>query len=81
MGDTLFAGNGNDVLKGGELVDQLYGGNGDDTLYAGKRDGFSDYLNCEAGTGDVAYAGHGDRVSRDCEKVIPYSKNAEIHRF
>jgi Ca2+-binding RTX toxin-like protein len=79
--DKLFAGNGNDVLKGGELVDQLYGGNGDDTLYAGKRDGFSDYLNCEAGTGDVAYAGNGDRVSRDCEKVIPYSKNAEIHRF
>jgi hypothetical protein len=36
---------------------------------------------CEAGTGDVAYAGHGDRVSSECEKVIPYSKNAEIHRF
>jgi Ca2+-binding RTX toxin-like protein len=79
--DKLFAGNGNDVLNGGESFDQLYGGNGDDTLYAGKRDGTPDYLNCEAGTGDVAYAGHGDRVSRDCEKVIPYSKNAKIHRF
>jgi len=81
LADDLFGGDGNDVLKGGQLVDDLYGGNGDDTLYAGKRDGFSDYLNCEAGTADVAYAGHGDRVSRECEKVIPYSKNAEIHRF
>jgi Ca2+-binding RTX toxin-like protein len=76
--DELHASSGNDILRGGELVDDMWGGYGDDTLYGSGDDGFSDYLNCQEGTNDVAYAGAGDRVSWSCEKVI---KSGKIQRF
>jgi hypothetical protein len=76
--DELHASSGNDILRGGELVDDMWGGYGEDTLYGSGDDGFSDYLNCQEGTNDVAYAGAGDRVSWSCEKVI---KSGKIQRF
>lgn len=75
--DLLLGGAGNDLLVGGPGNDQLVGGAGKDTLQGGPgadaldaRDGApGDTLSCGPGR-DVVKADRGDRVSRDCEKVI-----------
>ena len=84
--DQLFGGDGNDILLGGagsDLIvggagnDQLVGGPGKDTLQGGPgadkldaRDGRpGDTVSCGSGS-DLVKADRGDRVARDCERVI-----------
>lgn len=66
--DRLFGGPGRDVLIGGPGQDVLDGGSGDDTLNGRDRRG-GDRLTCGPGR-DKAIADRGDRVARDCERVI-----------
>lgn len=56
--DTLFGGDGDDILDGGDGNDSLFGGNDDDTLYGG--DG-NDKLVGDNGS-DKLYGGNGDDV-------------------
>ncbi|WP_353866690.1 hypothetical protein [Svornostia abyssi] len=66
--DRLHGGAGRDRLTGGPGRDALDGGPGDDVLDARDAAG-GDRLTCGAGR-DRAFADRGDRVARDCERVI-----------
>jgi hypothetical protein len=75
--DVLHGGPGNDVLSGGTGADRLYGdagrdrfsgGAGNDVIFA--KDGVKgEVISCGAGR-DVVHADKGDKVARDCEKVL-----------
>jgi hypothetical protein len=66
--DVLLGGAGNDRLTGGTGRDRLVGGSGDDRLDL--RDGRGgDRASCGLGR-DVVYADRGDRIARDCERVV-----------
>jgi Ca2+-binding RTX toxin-like protein len=65
-----------DVIRGGEGTDRLHGGFGADRIY-GSGDKFTtDYIYCDEGNGDIAYAGPRDKVAWSCEKVKggPFSR-------
>lgn len=64
--DRLDGGRGNDRLDGGPGRDRLIGGSGRDRLKGGPG---RDRLNCGRGR-DTAIVGSGDRVSRNCERVL-----------
>jgi hypothetical protein len=66
--DRLFGGPGRDKLIGGPGLDLLDGGPGDDVLDGRDRRG-GDRLRCGPGR-DRSLADRGDRVARDCERVI-----------
>ncbi len=63
--NQLFGGAGNDDITGGDGADYLSGGAGDDTFHA--RDGFPDFVDCDAGT-DTAVVDQFDTV-QNCENV------------
>ena len=65
--DTLYGLGGDDTLVGGTGADRLFGGAGNDTLIG--RDGARDRISCGSGR-DVVQADPGDRVARDCERVV-----------
>jgi Ca2+-binding RTX toxin-like protein len=66
--DRLSGGAGNDRLVGGPGRDRLDGGAGRDTLDAHDR-ASGDIVTCGPGR-DVAIVNRGDRVARDCERVV-----------
>lgn len=67
--DVLLGGAGNDRLTGGPGLDRLIGGSGEDRLDL--RDGRGgDRASCGLGRRDVVYADRGDRIARDCERVV-----------
>ena len=65
--DLVDGGAGNDVLDGGLGHDRLLGQSGDDLVFA--RDGARDVVDCGGGR-DFVVADRGDRVARDCERVV-----------
>lgn len=66
--DTLYGGPSRDLLRGGPGADRLSGGGGNDRIDADDGHG-SDRIGCGAGR-DAVLADRGDRVSKDCERVI-----------
>ena len=67
--DRLYGGKGDDRLNGRRGDDRLYGGSGDDRLDGRDGTGFSDRLQCDGGSNDVALADARDVVSPTCEQV------------
>jgi Ca2+-binding RTX toxin-like protein len=65
--DTMLGGDGGDRLAGGRGNDRVDGGGGDDAVNT--RGGGRDRVRCGAGR-DVVLADRGDRVLRDCERVL-----------
>lgn len=65
--DRLYGEGGNDRIEGGLGSDVISGGDGGDNIVS--IDGQGDSVRCGKGK-DVVRADGGDKVSRDCEKVI-----------
>lgn len=82
--DRLFGGPGSDRIGGGPGNDRLDGGSGNDDLDGGSgNDRVSggpgrDRVRCGRGR-DSAVAGRGDRIGRDCERIVD-SRGRRIRR-
>jgi hypothetical protein len=58
---------GNDVIRGSPMPDRIRAGAGNDTIDV--RGGGRDAVSCGSGR-DRVYVGRGDRVSKNCERVV-----------
>jgi Tol biopolymer transport system component len=65
--DRISGGPGADRIQGGHYHDRIAAGRGNDTILS--RDDISDFVICGPGF-DVVLAERGDRIARDCERVI-----------
>jgi Ca2+-binding RTX toxin-like protein len=76
----LWGGPGDDTIEGGDGADDVHGEAGHDVLLGGPGDDLvdgvgdgntKDRLSCGGGNFDTALADSKDRVSSDCEDVVP----------
>lgn len=65
--DTILGRSGDDIILGGSGVDRIEGDDGNDQIAI--RDGVRDVVSCGRGR-DSVVADRGDRVGRDCERVV-----------
>ncbi|WP_328871084.1 hypothetical protein OHT76_13700 [Streptomyces sp. NBC_00287] len=63
----------NTSVNAGSGVDTITTGGGNDSINAADGVGGNDWVTCDGGSNDSAFADRGDTINRDCERRFPLS--------